>query len=54
MGNNALRMSAREFFAEIKDAEKELKSLIWQQNIENRGLDNTVLSEEIIKKLTED
>ncbi len=51
LGNNALRMSAREFFAEIKDAEKEIKSLIRQSNIENRTLDNTVLTEEIIKKL---
>ena len=53
LGNNALRMSAREFFAEIKEAEKELRSLIWQQNIESKSLDNTVLSPEIIKKLTE-
>ncbi len=53
LGNSALRMSAREFFAEIKETEKELKSLIWQQNIENKTLENTVLSPEIIKKLTE-
>ena len=53
LGNNALRMSAREFFAEIKDAEKELKSIIRQHNIESKSLDNTVLTPEIIKKLTE-
>ncbi|MBR5535805.1 MAG: TetM/TetW/TetO/TetS family tetracycline resistance ribosomal protection protein [Clostridia bacterium] len=53
LGNNALRMSAREFFAEIKDAEREIRSIIHQQNIENKSLDNTVLTEEIIKKLTE-
>lgn len=53
LGNNALRMSAREFFAELKETEKEIKNLIWKNSIENKSLDNTVLSEEIIKKLTE-
>ncbi|MBQ8002548.1 MAG: TetM/TetW/TetO/TetS family tetracycline resistance ribosomal protection protein, partial [Clostridia bacterium] len=53
LGNNALRMSAREFFAEIKESEREIKSLIHQSNIENRTLDNTVLTEDIIKQLTE-
>ena len=53
LGNNALRMSAREFFAEIKEAEKELRSLIWHKNLENRISDNTVLTDEIIKKLTD-
>lgn len=53
LGNNALRMSAREFFAEIKDAEKEIRSIIRQNSIENKTLDNTVLSPDIIKKLTE-
>ncbi len=53
LGNNALRMSAREFFDEIAFAQKEIRSLIRQKNIENKTLDNTVLSEAIIKKLTE-
>lgn len=51
LGSNALRMSAREFFAEIKDAEKEIKAIIRQNNIESPSLDNTVLTEDIIKKL---
>ncbi len=51
LGNNALRMSAREFFAEIKEAQSEIRSIIKQSNIENKTLDNTVLTEEIIKKL---
>ncbi len=51
LGSGAYRMSAREFFEEIKEAEKEIKSLIRQNNIENRNMDNTVLTEEIIKQL---
>ncbi len=51
LGNNALRMTAREFFDELKEAEKEIRAIIRQKNIENKSLDNTVLTEEIINKL---
>ncbi len=53
LGSGAYRMSAREFFSELKEAKKEIASFIRQNNIENKSLDNTVLTEEIIKKLTE-
>ena len=53
LGSGAYRMSAREFFAELNEAKKEITSFIRQNNLENRMPENTVLTEEIIKKLTE-
>lgn len=53
LGSGAYRMSAREFFAELKEAKKEIADFIRQNNIENKSLDNTVLTEEIINKLQE-
>lgn len=52
LGNSALRMSAREFFAEIKSAQNEIRSLIRQKSAEKMPSD-TVLSKELIKEINE-
>ncbi len=51
LGSGAYRMSAREFFAEIKNVKKEISALLYKSNIENKTSDNTVLTEDVIKKL---
>ncbi|MGM9550947.1 MAG: NYN domain-containing protein [Clostridia bacterium] len=52
LGNNALRMTAREFFDELNEAEMEIAAYIQRNNITNQDISNTVLSKEILEKIT--
>jgi small GTP-binding protein len=51
LGSGALRISAAEFLSEVENAEKEIDSFIQSHNLQNRNLDNKVLTEAILRKL---